>query len=69
MYQAWINSLESPKEKLNRITKNIPLENRMTTSSEVAMAAIFLLSKWSSHTTGQFIFVDGGYSHLDRSLS
>ena len=69
MYQAWINSLESPKEKLNRITKNIPLENRMTTSSEVAMAAIFLLSKWSSHTTGQFLFVDGGYSHLDRSLS
>jgi L-fucose dehydrogenase len=69
MYQAWINSFESPKEKLNRITKNIPLENRMTTSSEVAMAAIFLLSKWSSHTTGQFLFVDGGYSHLDRSLS
>ena len=69
MYERWINSFESPKEKLNEITKNIPIENRMTTSSEVAMAAIFLLSKWSSHTTGQFLFVDGGYSHLDRSLS
>ena len=69
MYDRWVNSFESPQDKLNTISVNIPLENRMTTSSEVAMAVIFLLSKWSSHTTGQFLFVDGGYSHLDRSLS
>ena len=69
MYDSWINSFESPQDKLKAIAVNIPLENRMTTSSEVTMAVIFLLSEWSSHTIGQFLFVDGGYSHLDRSLS
>jgi enoyl-[acyl-carrier-protein] reductase (NADH) len=28
----------------------------------------FLLSEKSSHTTGQHIYVDGGYVHLDRAL-
>ena len=69
MYDHWLRSFESPQNKLQAIAKNIPLEKRMTTSSEVAMSVIFLLSKWSSHTTGQFLFVDGGYTHLDRSLS
>jgi len=69
MYKNWVNSFNSPEEKLQEITANIPLENRMTSSSEVAMAVIFLLSQWSAHTTGQFLFVDGGYSHLDRSLN
>ena len=69
MYKNWVNSFDSPEEKLQEITANIPLENRMTSSSEVAMAVIFLLSQWSAHTTGQFLFVDGGYSHLDRSLN
>ena len=69
MYDHWLRSFESPQDKLQAIATNIPLEKRMTTSSEVAMSVIFLLSQWSSHTTGQFLFVDGGYTHLDRSLS
>ena len=69
MYDSWLNSFDTPRDKLKAITAKIPLENRMTESSEVAMAVIFLLSQWSAHTTGQFLFVDGGYSHLDRSLS
>jgi L-fucose dehydrogenase len=69
MYDQWLGSFESPQNKLQAIATNIPLEKRMTTSSEVAMSVIFLLSHWSSHTTGQFLFVDGGYTHLDRSLS
>ena len=40
----------------------------MTTTEEIANSTIFLLSEKSSHTTGQIIFVDGGYTHLDRSL-
>jgi thymidine kinase len=55
-------------EKLNSITKHIPLENRMTTATEIAHTVAFLLSVTSSHTTGQLLFVDGGYTHLDRSI-
>jgi len=46
----------------------IPFENRMTTPEEIANNVAFLISEKSSHTTGQFVFVDGGYVHLDRSL-
>jgi len=31
--------------------------------------AVFLLSEKSNYTTGQWPFVDGGYTHLDRALS
>ncbi len=68
LYDAWINSLENPEEKLKEITAKIPLENRMTTAEEIANMTVFLLSERSSHTTGQLIYVDGGYTHLDRSL-
>ena len=40
----------------------------MTTAQEIGDSVAFLLSERSSHTTGQLIFVDGGYAHLDRSL-
>ncbi|SHG53452.1 L-fucose dehydrogenase [Flavobacterium fluvii] len=68
LYDKWIQSLENPEEKLKEITAKIPLENRMTTAEEIANMTVFLLSDKSSHTTGQLIYVDGGYTHLDRSL-
>ncbi|MEE9361478.1 MAG: SDR family oxidoreductase [Cellulophaga sp.] len=68
LYDRWIKTFENPEEKLTEITKNIPLENRMTTAEEIANTVAFLLSECSSHTTGQLLFVDGGYTHLDRSL-
>jgi NAD(P)-dependent dehydrogenase (short-subunit alcohol dehydrogenase family) len=68
LYDKWIKTFDNPEEKLNDITKNIPLENRMTTAEEIANTVAFLLSERSSHTTGQLLFVDGGYTHLDRSL-
>lgn len=67
-YQTWIDSLENGEAKLAAITEKIPLENRMTTPEEIAHLALFTISDRSSHTTGQFIFVDGGYVHLDRAL-
>jgi NAD(P)-dependent dehydrogenase (short-subunit alcohol dehydrogenase family) len=69
LYENWINSLPDPKEKLAAIVSKIPLEKRMTTSEEIANMTVFLLSNASSHTTGQIIYVDGGYTHLDRSVS
>ncbi|MCM4167478.1 Cyclopentanol dehydrogenase [Arenibacter antarcticus] len=69
LYDRWINSFDNPEEKLKGITDKIPLGRRMTTSEEIASTVAFLLSKRSSHTTGQLLFVDGGYTHLDRSIT
>jgi len=68
LYDKWIKTLPNPEEKLRSITDKIPLGKRMTTAEEIADMVIFLLSERSSHTTGQLIHVDGGYTHLDRSL-
>ena len=51
------------------LREKIPLEQRMTTTSEIANTVVFLLSSRSSHTTGQLVYVDGGYTHLDRALN
>jgi len=67
-YDSWIQTLPNPEETLKKITSRIPLEQRMTTSEEIAAMAVFLLSPRSSHTTGQLIHVDGGYVHLDRAV-
>ncbi|MEP6466624.1 MAG: SDR family oxidoreductase [Parafilimonas sp.] len=69
LYEKWISSLPDPEKKLKEITSKIPLENRMTTTEEIANMVAFLLSAKSSHTTGQLIHVDGGYVHLDRALA
>ncbi|SIO55723.1 L-fucose dehydrogenase [Chitinophaga niabensis] len=69
LYETWIKSLPNPEEKLQSIVSKIPFEKRMTTSEEIAGMTVFLLSGLSSHTTGQIIYVDGGYTHLDRSVS
>jgi L-fucose dehydrogenase len=67
-YDSWIQTLDNPEETLEKITDRIPFENRMTTAEEIANTAVFLLSDRSSHTTGQLVYVDGGYVHLDRAL-
>lgn len=69
LYERWINGLPNPEEKLKEITRNIPLQQRMTTTEELGTTVAFLLSDKSSHTTGQLIHVDGGYVHLDRALA
>jgi L-fucose dehydrogenase len=68
LYGRWINTFPNPEKKLKEITDKIPFENRMTTCEEIANSVAFLLSEKSSHTTGQLVFVDGGYTHLDRAL-
>lgn len=69
LYESWIKTFPDPAQKLNAITEKIPLGKRMTTTEEIADMVVFLLSECSAHTTGQLIHVDGGYVHLDRSIS
>ncbi len=46
-----------------------PVGKRMTSPDEIAAIVVFLLSARAAHITGQHVFVDGGYVHLDRSLT
>lgn len=67
-YQNWIQSFPDAEKKLKDIVGHIPLGHRFTTTREIADMVLFLASPLSGHTTGQHIFVDGGYTHLDRAL-
>ena len=60
--------LDNPEERKSYSDK-IPFERRFTTIEEIANTASFVISSLSSHTTGQWIYIDGGYVHLDRALS
>lgn len=69
LYESWLSSVPDPQQKLAAITQKIPLGKRMTRADEIADMAVFLLSARASHITGQWLFVDGGYTHLDRALT
>jgi L-fucose dehydrogenase len=69
LYQQWLETFPSPEEKLKSVVAKIPLEHRMTTPDEIAAMVVFLISAKASHITGQHLFVDGGYVHLDRALT
>jgi L-fucose dehydrogenase len=69
LYRSWLDTFPNSEDKLKTILTKIPLGQRMTTAEEIAAMVVFLLSAKSSHTTGQHLFVDGGYVHLDRALT
>lgn len=69
LYRRWLDTFPDPQAALDKIVDRIPLGHRMTTAREIADTVVFLLSDRSSHTTGQWLFPDGGYTHLDRALT
>jgi L-fucose dehydrogenase len=70
LYKRWLETRENPKATLEAIINHIPLGHRMTEGAEIAAMTVFLLSsRQSGHTTAQHLVVDGGYTHLDRSLT
>jgi L-fucose dehydrogenase len=69
LYQEWLSTFANPKEKLQQIVAKIPLGKRMTHAGEIAAMVLFLSSAQAAHITGQHLFVDGGYVHLDRALT
>lgn len=66
LYQAWLAGFPDPAAQLAAISARIPLGRRLTQPEEIAAMAAFLISPRASHITGQHVFVDGGYVHLDR---
>jgi L-fucose dehydrogenase len=66
MYAQWLAGRPDPGAERARIERSIPLGARFTTPDEIAAMVVFLCSPRSSHTTGQIVCVDGGYTHLDR---
>ena len=50
-----VNALSDSQKKLQQPNQKTTLENRMTTTEEIANTVAFLLSEKSSHTTGQLI--------------
>lgn len=66
LYEEWLARQRDPLGERARIEQSIPLGRRFTTPAEIAAMVVFLASGRSSHTTGQIVFVDGGYTHLDR---
>jgi L-fucose dehydrogenase len=69
LYEQWLSTFPNPEEKLKTIVSKIPLDKRMTGAEEIAAMVVFLISAKAGHITGQHLFVDGGYVHLDRALT
>jgi L-fucose dehydrogenase len=69
LYARWIKTFADPEAEIARIGSRIPLGHRMTTAREIADTVVWLLSDRASHMTGQWLYPDGGYTHLDRALT
>ncbi|MCA9083312.1 MAG: SDR family oxidoreductase [Planctomycetaceae bacterium] len=69
LYERCLAAMPDPAAARTEIERLIPLGHRFTTTQELATMVVFLASPRSSHTTGQIIFVDGGYTHLDRKCT
>ena len=69
LYQRWLDSRPDPAAAIEKVNRTVPLGRRTTTVQEIADTVVFVASPRSSHTTGQILFVDGGYTHFDRAFT
>ena len=67
-YEQFFQTQTNPEAAKKAIADIVPFAQRLTTPEEIAQTIVFLASDRSSHTTGQLVFVDGGYTHFDRAV-
>ena len=67
-YEQFFQSQTDPYAAKKAIADLVPFAQRLTTPEEIAQTIVFLASECSSHTTGQLVYVDGGYTHFDRAV-
>ena len=69
LYERCLAEMDNPAQAKAEIEQLIPFGRRFTTIEELADTVVFLASERSSHTTGQILYVDGGYTHFDRKCT
>lgn len=69
LYKKWLANTPDPEGALQQLNQTVPFGNRTTTIEEVADTVVFAASARSAHTTGQLLYPDGGYVHLDRACT
>ena len=69
LYEGWLKKFPNPEQAKKQLDDTIPLGNRTTTLEEISDTVVFVASDRSSHTTGQILYPDGGYTHLDRACT
>ncbi len=68
-YRRWFAAQPDSAQARARVEQLVPLGRRLSTPGELADAILWLSSARSSHVTGQILFIDGGYTHLDRAFT
>jgi len=69
LYQQWLATFPDQQQKLASIVPKFRWAGRMTRAEEGRFNGSLLISSQASHITGQHLFVDGGYVHLDRAYT
>jgi L-fucose dehydrogenase len=68
LYRQWCDTF-ADAEQLKKVIFRMPLKKRGILPDEIRAMVIFLISYRAVHTTGQDVFVHGGYVRLDRALT
>ena len=68
-YRAWLDTFSNPEDKKERHRRQDSTRQENDPTGGNCFDRCFSALSKASHTTGQHLFVDGGYVHLDRAAT